>query len=219
MFKKYPKIYTSLIVVTVGACPCLQIYQYMQPTLPTYAEGLHEGYIKARNEAKNEGYEIAKNEFLMKPTHANGLIEGYEKAKNEFLMKPTHANGLIEGYDKAKSEFHQKCVRSIKTSMDYADKNLKILDENGILDDTYVKDSLLLRILPKWKLEIFNEVYIVRTPLKCDYTYAWIVPEKESDEFDNKLQNILFSCGLDMTNIDIENIQRAKRKCLYEEKG
>jgi hypothetical protein len=102
-------------------------------------------------------------------------------------------------------------VRAMKTSMDNAVKNLKILDE-GILDNSYVESSLLLRILPKWKLEVFNEVYIVRTPLKCDHTNAWIVPEKDSDDLDNKLQMILLSCGLGMTNIDIENIQRAARQ-------
>jgi hypothetical protein len=202
MFNKFPTISMVLITGTVVAVPCFQFYQYTQPN---FAAGLHEGYIKGKNEAKNEGYEKAKNEFLMKPTHANGLIEGYEK-------------GHEKGYEKAKNEFHQKCLRSMKTTMDTADKNMIILDETGSLDDSNVKSSLLLRILPKWKLEIFNEVYIVRTPLKCDHTNAWIVPEKESDELDNKLQIIVLTSRLDMKNIDIENIQRATRKNAYEEK-
>ena len=117
----------------------------------------------------------------------------------------------------AKKEFHQKCVDSIHKSMENADKNLEILDSNKVLNDTYVKGSLLLLILPKWELVVFGEQYVVRATPYLKYTTAWIVPKKESDELDRKLQKVvLLSLGKDMSQMKIEDIERTTRVMVYE---
>ena len=133
-------------------------------------------------------------------------IEDYEQYENDF----------DEGYDCASEEFLNQCNTSMKSTMDYTDKNLQILATGEKLDTQYVKGALLLLVLPKWTLMVNEVPYIVRATPKSLWTTAWVIQEDSSKELDEKLQKVVLKSLPDMTDIKIENLQRLVRKNMYQ---
>ena len=101
--------------------------------------------------------------------------------------------GLKTRYDNAIKEFRKNAVKSLKITNDYVDENIHRLESKATIEPKYVDGSLHLLYLPKWRLEVFGEDYIVLTTSEFKHNNAWIMPEKESRELDLKLRRIIAS--------------------------
>ena len=143
-------------------------------------------------------------------------VNQQSRFRSEFHKIECDENDFDEGYDCASEEFLNQCNTSMKSTMDYTNNNLQILESGEKLDMQYVKGALALLVLPKWTL-IVNEVpYIVRATPKSLWTTAWVIQEDSSKELDEKLQKVVLKSLPDMTDIKIENLQRLVRKNMYQ---
>ena len=77
------------------------------------------------------------------------------------MRKPNYDEGLKTRYDNAIKEFRNNAVKSLKITNDYVDENIHRLESKATIEPIYVDGSLRLLCLPKWRLEVFGEDYIV----------------------------------------------------------
>lgn len=136
--------------------------------------------------------------------------------RSEFHKIEHNDNDWDDGYDCACDEFLNQCNTSMKSTMDYTNNNLQILESGEKLDMQYVKGALALLVLPKWTLMVNEVPYIVRATPKSLWTTAWVIEENSSKELDEKLQKVVLNSLPDMTDIKIENLQRLVRKNMYQ---
>lgn len=138
------------------------------------------------------------------------------------VIKCTYDDGFRKGrnlgYADAKNEFKTQALESIKTTIGYADRNLLDLKSESCINPKYVSDSLKLIVLPKWRLTVFGDDYVVRATMKEDHKNAWIMPEKESIELDIKLRKIVegFERTTSITTDDISKMEREARIQMYK---
>lgn len=124
-----------------------------------------------------------------------------------------------EGYECAVEEFEDQCMTSFITTMEYVKKNLRLLNDNKKLDPKYVKSSLMLLVHPKWTLMVNGRYYMVRATQKMSWTNAWVIPKEASVMLDEKLREVVLKSLPDMTDANIEHLQRRVRKNMYEAIG
>ena len=136
--------------------------------------------------------------------------------RSEIYKIEYNENDFNEGYDCASEEFLNQCNTSMKSTMDYTDKNLQILATGEKLDTQYVKGALLLLVLPKWTLMVNEVPYIVRATPKSLWTTAWVIQEDSSKELDDKLREVVAKSIPNMTDTKIDNLQRLVRKNMYQ---
>ena len=136
--------------------------------------------------------------------------------RSEIYKIEDYENEFDEGYDCASEEFLNQCNTSMKSTMDYTDKNLQILATGEKLDTQYVKGALLLLVLPKWTLMVNEVPYIVRATPKSLWTTAWVIQEDSSKELDDKLREVVAKSIPNMTDTKIDNLQRLVRKNMYQ---
>lgn len=155
---------------------------------------------------KIEGYEGYEDYGCGIHAYSEGLCKSPEDYKNDF----------DEGYDCASEEFLNQCNTSMKSTMEYTEKNLQILESGEKLDIKYVKGALLLLALPKWTLMVNEVPYIVRATPKSVWTTAWVIQEDDSEELDEKLREVVAKSIPNMTDTKIDNLQRLMRKNMYQ---
>ena len=157
--------------------------------------------------------------------------------RSEIYKIEDYENEFDEGYDCASEEFLNQCNTSMKSIMDYTDKNLQILATGEKLDTQYVKGALALLVLPKWTLMVNEVPYIVRATPKSLWTTAWsegwkpsttnytgctapeevlVIEENSSKELDEKLREVVTKSIPNMTDTKIEHLQRLVRKNMYQ---
>lgn len=136
--------------------------------------------------------------------------------RSEIYKIENYENDFDEGYDCANEDFLNQCNTSMKSTMEYTEKNLQILETGEKLDIQYVKSALMLLVLPKWTLMVNEVPYIVRATPKLDWTIAWVIQEDSSKELDEKLREVVSKSIPTMTDIKINNLQRLIRKNMYQ---
>ena len=143
----------------------------------------------------------------------NNWIRGWAPISLHLMRKPNYDEGLKTRYDNAMKEFRNNAVKSLKITNDYVDENIHRLESKATIEPKYVDGSLRLLCLPKWRLEVFGEDYIVLATSEFKHNNAWIMPEKESRELDLKLRRIIASYHTErqITIDDISRLESEKR--------
>ena len=141
----------------------------------------------------------------------------------QYLYQPkTFEDGKKEGYEKARHEVRNAAKAAVATTYKYIDKDTKLIKDNAPVADKWLKDKILIAILPRWNLDLLGDKYIVRRPLRAEVNDAWLMTEEDSQEMDEKIQIVLsgtkYEVDPSMVGLSKDEIQQAIQG-LLEKRG
>lgn len=83
--------------------------------------------------------------------------------------------------------------------MNYLEKD----SQNALVSGTvYTSSRIKILLLPRWKLTILGDEYVIRRPLRAAWTTAWFMTCEDSDEMDRKIQCMHRNSKYAIHNID-----------------
>ena len=103
-----------------------------------------------------------------------------------------------KGYERARKEVRGVARLAVKSTMNYLEKD----SQNALVSNEYTPSRIKILLLPRWKLTILGDEYVIRRPLRAAWTTAWFMTCEDSEEMDRKIQSMHKNSKYAIQNID-----------------
>lgn len=97
------------------------------------------------------------------------------------------------GYDVARQELQEQARIASARTLGYIEKDKAIIRDRGFaaIDAAFMKERINIALLPKWEIKLLGDIYIIRRPLRDDWKIAWIMTEKDSENIDKEIEEMM----------------------------
>ena len=124
---------------------------------------------------------------------------------NWFVPQPTYQ----DGYNQAKKDIQKQAANALEKTLVHIAKDNKKLDEKKVVPSVYFDERRQMLLLPRYNLKLLGDDYIVRKPLRGDWTDAWFMTASASEYLDRRIRENLSKASV---SFDEDKISLAKRE-------
>ena len=151
------------------------------------------------------------NRFPRITTTAVLMVIGYpygEKIAQKLWYPPkTFEQGLEEGkhegFQNARNELFSLAHRNCKQTLEYIEEDATSMKDGrqDSIANVFLEDKVKIAILPRWKLSLLGDNYVIRHPLRAEVNDAWFMTEENSRIIDDKIQKMLMDTEFEINPV------------------
>lgn len=109
-----------------------------------------------------------------------------------FFPPKTFGDGVKQGREEARKELQLQAKNAVEQEMKKVEEDAaKLLWNKEPVSEEDFQSKLLIAMLPRWKITLLGDEYVVRYPLNEHFNRAWMMTAEDSKKMDDAIQKML----------------------------